>query len=502
MTNQVKSPTPRLLAITIVVLVIAAALTVGFKGASADVRNWASGVVRGFMSPETGPHQADQTVGAVKAGRLDREGPDASLGEQVSDTDKSGKARDMSVLAVDQGPAAAKTETIDGQAARFLEEAEQAYKAHNLDTALARITAALALNAAAPVRDRATQLKDKVAAIRELTRDVKVNLLVKELPNIKVIRLQTGGEFTGVITEDTGEKVTFRANDGITMSLNKGEIVDIQSVKADDELARIVEGFNAEERNAAERNDALSYFGLGITGLQNDLKDQGFGALDKAYEMARPEAGGLVQVVKEDKARTKLAEGIWQDDTGNRKMALKAYRECIDQFPNTKAADRAQKFFAFVSAKEAKAQQVPKVVKPKPPVSAKPPAGGETKPAGVLDDTGKTIPVGPDEAANGDDEAAADEAQPYSRFKEGDAKKLGEADGYYTQALSHMKSAFSLKPSPKRNEFLKKAEDLFRKAMAIYEPLYSRLKDPEIELKMIKTQEQMYSAFKLRTITG
>jgi tetratricopeptide (TPR) repeat protein len=469
------------------------------------VRNWASGVVRGFLAPETGAHQAGQTTGPVKVGQLDREGPDAGLGEQVSDTDKSGKARDLSTLAVEQGPAAPKAETIDDQAVRFVDEAEQAYKTHNLDTALARITAALALNTSAPVRDRATTLKDKIAAIRDLTGDVKVNLIVKELPNLKVIRLQTGGEFTGVITEDTGEKVTFRANDGITMSLNKGEIVDIQAVKAEDQLARIVEEYNTEAREAADRNDALSFYDLGITGLRNDLKDEGFGALDKAYEMARAESGGLVQVVKEDKARTKLAEGIWQDDTGNRKMALKAYRECIDQFPNTKAAERAQKFFAFVSAKEAKAQQAPKAaVKPKPPAAAgtKPVPAEATKPAGVLDDTGKTLPVGAETAAEGEAAGPADDAPAYSRFKEGDAKKLSEADGYYGDALEHMKVAFKFRPSAKSNGEFKKAEELFRKAMAIYEPLYNTLKDPEIELKMIKTQEQMYSSLKLRTITG
>ena len=62
-----------------------------------------------------------------------------------------------------------------------------------------------------------------------------------------------------------------------------------------------------------------------------------------------------------------------------------------------------------------------------------------------------------------------------------------------------MRKAFTFKPGGKRNREFKNAEDQFRKALKEYMPEYRKNKTRELELKIIRVQEQLYNCLKNRT---
>jgi hypothetical protein len=77
---------------------------------------------------------------------------------------------------------------------------------------------------------------------------------------------------------------------------------------------------------------------------------------------------------------------------------------------------------------------------------------------------------------------------------------VSDADDYYQKGLQHQKIAMDNRPSVLSNREFKKAEILFRKALKIYYKEWKKTKSRAIEIKMQRTQEQIYSTIKYPTL--
>jgi len=496
---KVRSKTPKLIGTALVLTAVAAGVTFSFQEESAAFRGMLKKSLKGWLSHEDiNPDSTfkEEDV-SFREGSREDDGIDLTMERKKKDGHKD---HDLSALAVEDDDAHVKVDANHEERARaFLKRAEDDLDSWRLGSALSLARKVQDLKCSRDLKKKGRYLEDKARTVMELTRGVKPDIAT-DYSRLKVITLNNGNELKGVIEKSSNGKIIVRGNDNMKYTLTQSEIMRIKKVKAEDERSKIIEQFEESYAEAQRRGDPLSVFDVGILGIKKRLEEKGHKSVLEAYDLAY-DKGGLKNAVQEHRARTLLAQGIWREDTGNLPIARKKYRECMDTYPDTAAAEKARKLLNYSLAREKKilAEQRRRREERKKHEDSHPDNRKDSK---------KDEDIIAERDTNYEDKTQDDSeytdtssgSQYSSRYSSTEAKRLGEADGYYHKALQHMKVAFANRPSRKSNQEFRKAEALLRKAIAIWERIHAKHNDPDIEMRLIKANEQLYSSIKLRTL--
>lgn len=494
---KVKSKTPKLIGAALVLSVIAAGVTFSFQKESAAFRNMLKRTLKGWMSHEDVEHKRKFEEGDVSF--QDRQRTDENMDLRLKHSERdSGKENDLNDLALDERDDMPVRADDEERARVFLKKAEEHIKHWRLGTALSLARKVQDLKCSRSLREKGRYLEEKVRTVKELTAGVKPDV-ASDLSRLKVISLANGNELKGVVERKGNGRVVVRDSDNMTYTLAQNEIINIEKVKAEDERAKIISEFDEHYSRAKSSNDPLNMFEVGILGIKKRLEDEGHRSILEAYDIAL-DRGGLKVIISEHRARTLLAQGIWREETGNLPIARKKYRECMTIYPDTKAAKNAKKLLDYSLAREKQILREQKIRREKSRVITAREKKAKTDRRKQPDTAARNEPERPRETGNKSGSGGSSGRTYSSKFSSSEIPKLRKADDYYYSALKHMKVAFANRPSQKSNYEFKKAEGLLRKAIAIWERVNARHNDSDLEMKLIKANEQLYSSIKLRTI--
>ncbi len=492
----VKTKTPKLLAMVIILGVVAVGLTFTFPQEGAEFRNWAGNTIGNlFGSEENIELKREENLDDIKIADVDIEEKDDF---DIDSTHKRKKEklaerdRNFSDLAGEDSRDKQEGEE-DSLAQNYLKKAEERLETYSFQRAAEFAEGVFSLKCSQHLKDKAREIKSKAEAMVVLTKDVKINETA--YGEVKEVTLANGNKLKGKISSNYDGTMNFKGNDGISMKLKKTDILKIEEVKADDERAKLISSFEQKYSGAEKEGNPLSVYRAGMYGLENKLDEEGYNALMKAFDLAKGEEGGIIKIVHEDKGRSLLAQAVWYEDSGNGRMSKAKLQDCIKKYPDTQAAGKARKYLNYIVAEEKKPKlkPQPRVVKRKPEKVEK-----EKEDNNLIAENKKTLK----EEKETEEETVEYESAPqssYASFSKKDQKKLQEADDLYSKGVAHLKVAFANRPSHKSNLNFEKAEGYFRQAIDIWSPLFDKTKDNSLEIKMMKAQENLYSCLKLHT---
>ncbi|MFC1479139.1 hypothetical protein ACFL6F_00940 [Planctomycetota bacterium] len=492
---KIKSKTPKLIAAALVLTAVAAGVSFSFQEESAKFRGMLKNTLKGWLSQEDVKHKRTFEEGDVSFDERRRQKEDLNV-KMDPNRKESKKENDLSDLALKDDDGNYKVNASDEERAQaFIKQAEEHLESWRLSAALSLARKVRDLKCSRDLRKKGRYIEKKAQTVMDLTAGVKPDI-ASDLTKLKVITLSNGNELKGVIEDKGDGNIIVKGSDNMTYSLKQSEIMRIEQVKANDERAKIIAEFDQHYARAKGSRDPLSVFDVGVLGIKNRLEGEGRKSVLEAYDMAY-EKGGLKNVVQEHRARTLLAQGIWREDTGNLPIARKKYRECINSYPDSEAAGKAKKLLNYSLSRE-KVMQAERKRKEREMALNK-----NTKKESKKEDD--IIKERETDYKNKEDEeetstVARAQTSYGSKFSSKENSKLREADDYYRKALGHMRIAFDNRPSAKSNREFVKAEGLLRKAISIWERVNARHNDQDIEMRILKANEQLYSTLKLRTL--
>jgi tetratricopeptide (TPR) repeat protein len=202
----------------------------------------------------------------------------------------------------------------------------------------------------------ATLLARKADAFHRLTRDIKVRSDAGK--TISIVTLADGRTLRGVVSRKPNgsyDVVTGTRGAGeMTLTLLAGDVREVQAIDPAEERAGLVKALNARVGQVSAAGAPVEYFDAATFAIENGLKEEALGVLEKAWEAAQKLQKDLVLLVAEDKAGRDFSQANWSDSIGQELWARK-YCERIrnnEMYRSTSFYEAAEKLLALMDARK------------------------------------------------------------------------------------------------------------------------------------------------------
>jgi len=309
------------------------------------------------------------------------------------------------------------------------------------------------------------------AMIAELLGKIEAKTAQKTLGRVVIQMVNSPDKIRGELIDEDQEKIIIRLSNGIQLTRNKTDIVQMEKVAAQDGHGLAEKELAQMESEIRKPLKAADCHKLAVFSAQNGLTTKAIGYLERGLKLD----ANLLKTVYEKNARDLLLTGLWHSNVGNDVEARRYFNQVVKEYPKASSVQDAEKFLSQLLAREQKS-----VALFSNPTS--PPAATVRVPA-------QQDPETP--------------AQPVATFvppAQTTGSILTDAENYYQEGIAHYKLAHPAMPNAvKKNQ---QAIDAFTQAKQLFQTAQQQKlgNAKKIEDRITLCNQLIYGCMKMRTL--